>query len=252
MRKSKTSPAPDAAPAGPSNGAPPPTSAAVPGGGGGVLLAASEDRKVEVRCAFSRLVPLGEIKPHPFNPRKHPTQQLEVFERVLLHQGIRRPALVSKRSGFLVAGHGLVETLERLGIAAAPVEEQDFASEADELAHLVADNELAKLGVTVDSGVEAILNVLDEQRIGPEIAGILKAIEENEPTEESKAPACLYPLQPEFDEGYDAVLIFCKTGQDLAALTTILKLGKTLSRRGHVGSTHVITAKAFFELWKSR
>jgi hypothetical protein len=62
-----------------------------------------------VRCAFSRLVPVGELKPNPRNPAVHPNQQLDLYVKVIAHQGWRRAVVVSNQSGFIVTGHGAVE-----------------------------------------------------------------------------------------------------------------------------------------------
>ena len=64
------------------------------------------------------------------------------------HQGWRNPVTVSKRSGFVVAGHGRIAAAKLNGWTQAPVDEQEFATEADEYAHLVADNKIAELAET--------------------------------------------------------------------------------------------------------
>ena len=63
------------------------------------------------------------------------------------HQGWRHPITVSKQSGYIVAGHGRLAAAQSLGWAKAPVDMQDFENEADEFAHLIADNKIAELVV---------------------------------------------------------------------------------------------------------
>jgi hypothetical protein len=138
---------------------------------------ASPAPEIRILCQHTRLVDPATLKPHPQNPKRHPPEQLRVFEKVIREQGVRRPIVVSLRSGFVVSGHGLLQTLLNLGMKAVPVDEQDFPSEEAELAHLVADNKLPELGETSEADVRRILKQLEASGIDTEIAGILKEIE---------------------------------------------------------------------------
>jgi len=55
------------------------------------------------------------VVPHPRNPNKDPAKQLEQLAQVIRHQGWRNAIVVSKRSGFMVAGYGRLEAAEKLG-----------------------------------------------------------------------------------------------------------------------------------------
>src|SRR5438445_9735483 len=107
-----------------------------------------------VRCRYSRLVPVAKLKPNPRNPNVHPDGQLALYAKVIAHQGWRRPVVVSKRSGFIVTGHGAVETAKRAGWKLVPVDYQDFKSQTDETAHMLADNRLPELS-DIDESVAA-------------------------------------------------------------------------------------------------
>lgn len=100
---------------------------------------------IAIRCQHTRTMPVDELlqRQHPRNNNRHPLAQIEAFARILQHQGIRRAIVISKQTGLIITGHGLLQTLAHLDIATAPVDEQDFASEQDELAHLMADNAIA-------------------------------------------------------------------------------------------------------------
>jgi hypothetical protein len=203
---------------------------------------------IAIVCSHSRLVDPKTLRPHPQNPKKHPPEQLAVFAKILKARGIRRAVVVSKESGFVVAGHGLLETCLQLGVPLVPVDEQSFPDPDAELAHLVADNKLAELGVTSDAQLDAALRQLAQSGIDAVLAGVLKELED-EPEAE---PQGVYELQPEFDEAYDGVLVFCKTGHDYAAVATALALGQTMNRKGKIGNTRVIEASQFLKLWNSR
>jgi hypothetical protein len=99
----------------------------------------------EVKCAHDSMVAIGDLYPHPQNPNEHPEEQLSYFRAILAYQGWRRPITVSKRSGFVVKGHGALMTARSVGETHVPVDFQDYPDEAAELADMVADNQLAKL-----------------------------------------------------------------------------------------------------------
>jgi len=109
-------------------------------------------KPVAIRCAHDKVVPLGDLRPNPRNPNTHPPDQIELLAKVIKVQGWRNPIVVSRRSGFVVSGHGRLEAAQRLGLQSAPVDFQDFKTEADELAHLLADNRIAELA-ELDQGL---------------------------------------------------------------------------------------------------
>jgi ParB-like chromosome segregation protein Spo0J len=104
---------------------------------------------IEVWCSFDKLVPVGELKPNPRNPNTHPQRQIELLAKNIRYFGWRQNICVSRLTGLVVAGHGRLMAAKHLGVEVVPVQYQDFSSENDELAVLVADNRLAELS-TVD------------------------------------------------------------------------------------------------------
>ena len=113
-----------------------------------------------VRCTHSRIMDPASLKPNPGNPNAHPDEQLALYAKVILHQGWRRAVVVSRQSGLVVTGHGAVEMAKRNGWQ-VPVDDQDFASPQDELAHMLADNKLAELAELDGEQVAALLKSLD-------------------------------------------------------------------------------------------
>lgn len=85
-----------------------------------------------------------------------------MLARIIRHQGWRNPIVVSARSGFVVAGHGRLQAALHLGVSEVPVDVQEFATEADEWAHLVADNRIAELAEIDQGGLEDLLRDLGE------------------------------------------------------------------------------------------
>ena len=100
---------------------------------------------IPVHCAHLRIADVTSLIPNPRNPNKHGDTQVALLAKIIRHQGWRAPITISRRSGFVVTGHGRLEAAKLLQVAEVPVDEQDFATEADEWAHLIADNRIAEL-----------------------------------------------------------------------------------------------------------
>lgn len=124
-----------------------------------------------VNCAFDELLALEKLVPNPRNPNRHPESQVRLLAKVISHQGWRSPIVVSSRSGFIVAGHGRYEAAKLLGVAEVPVDYQDFATEADEWAHLVADNRLAELAEADEAALKELLGELNAADFDLDLAG---------------------------------------------------------------------------------
>jgi len=100
---------------------------------------------IEIKCAYTDLVATDEIKPHPKNPNTHPPKQIALLARMMRRVGMRSPITVSKLSGYVVRGHGRLEACKALGMAEVPVDFQDYESESEEMADLMADNRIPEL-----------------------------------------------------------------------------------------------------------
>lgn len=96
---------------------------------------------------------VNTLVPHPMNPNKHGERQIEMLAKIIKYQGFRNPIVVSKRSGFIVAGHGRLMAAQKLGLNEVPVDEQDFKDEAAEFSHLIADNKIAELAEHDDNAM---------------------------------------------------------------------------------------------------
>lgn len=90
-----------------------------------------------------RWTPIEELKPHPKNRNTHPPEQIERLAKIISYQGWRHPIIVSKQSGFIVAGHGRLEAAKLLKLPIVPVHYQDFIDSDQEYAFLISDNAIA-------------------------------------------------------------------------------------------------------------
>jgi DNA modification methylase len=100
---------------------------------------------MEIKCAYTELIDIQTLVSNPRNPNKHSDQQIKLLAKIMKHQGWRSPIVVSKRSGFIVKGHGRLAAAKLNGWTEAPIDRQDYINEADEWADMIADNEIARL-----------------------------------------------------------------------------------------------------------
>lgn len=124
----------------------------------------------------------NELLPHPKNPNKHPDKQIRLLAKVISHQGWRSPVVISKNSGYVVAGHCRRLAAILLGTL-CPVEYQEFKNNSDELAHLLADNQIQELAEMELEDVSSLLKELETVDFDVEFAGFetKKRNKENDP-----------------------------------------------------------------------
>ena len=117
---------------------------------------------IPVHCAHTREADPNELKPNPANPNRHSAHQIQLLASIIQDQGWRNPITVSKRSGLVVRGHGRLEAALLLGCETVPVDEQDYGSDAEELADLLADNRLAELAELDEDDLRRLLKEIEE------------------------------------------------------------------------------------------
>ncbi len=88
------------------------------------------------------LVPIGDLKPSPKNPRTHSKKQIEQIKKSVLEFGFTSPALIDENNR-LLAGHGRVEAAKLAGLTSIPCVRFTHMSEAQKRAYVIADNQLA-------------------------------------------------------------------------------------------------------------
>jgi hypothetical protein len=133
---------------------------------------------IRVYSAHDKLARPADLETYPNNPNEHPPEQLRLYLKILRENGWRRSVVVSNRSGYVTKGNGAV-LAARLGkLKEIPVEYQDYASDEAEWEDLVADNELARLANRNEAALKEILGQLQTRGRDPELAGILKKLEE--------------------------------------------------------------------------
>lgn len=103
---------------------------------------------IPVYCSHDAIVAVSDLIPNPENPNRHPAEQVKKLGGVIRGNGWRQPITVSTRSGMIVKGHGRLLAAQLEELKEAPVDYQNYDSEAAELADLWADNYIAELAET--------------------------------------------------------------------------------------------------------
>ena len=96
-----------------------------------------------IYCKYDELADPKTLKPHPKNRNKHSADQVNRLAEMYKYHGIRHPIIVSKTSGFIVAGHGRKDAAIVADIKKFPVVYQEFESEEKEYSFIQADNAIA-------------------------------------------------------------------------------------------------------------
>lgn len=99
---------------------------------------------VNVFCAYDEIVETQKLIPNPNNPNMHPDEQIKLLADIIERTGWRAPITVSTRSGYIVKGHGRLMAAKKAGLESVPVEYQNFNSDDEEKAALLADNKIAE------------------------------------------------------------------------------------------------------------
>lgn len=129
-------------------------------------------RNPAIRCAHAAQVDPKMLRPHTLNPNRHPPKQIEMFITILGYQGWRRPITVSKRSGMITKGHGAHEAALAAGYTVVPVDYQDYENEDQELADIVADNQLQRMSEMDTGKLTELLVQLDSGAFNMELTGL--------------------------------------------------------------------------------
>lgn len=113
-----------------------------------------------------------KLVPNPRNNNKHSKRQIDALAKLLDYQGQRSPIVVSNQSGFVVKGHCTLQAIKKLGWPECAVSYQDFENEAQEYAHMTADNEIARWASFDIPKFKLDLKEIDIGEFDPELYGL--------------------------------------------------------------------------------
>lgn len=123
--------------------------------------------EIKVFCSHTEMRDPVSLVEHPRNYNTHPAEQIRLLAKIIKHQGWRNPITVSKRSGYVVKGHGRLAAAMLLKCEEVPIDLQDYKDEASELADMIADNRIAELADADQDALKGLL--LDENFNGFDI-----------------------------------------------------------------------------------
>ncbi len=106
------------------------------------------------------LTPISDLRPHPSNYRDHPPDQLEHIKASIQEHGFYRNVVVAQDNTIL-AGHGVVEACQELGIESIPVVRLPIDPESSQAAKvLTGDNAIGRLALDDDRALTSLLKEL--------------------------------------------------------------------------------------------
>ena len=155
---------------------------------------------MNIDCAYDELVELHKLVPNPKNNNRHSIEQIKRLAKIIDYQGMRSPIVVSNRSGFITKGHARLEALKELGWDKAPVDYQDYPSEAAEFSDMTADNEIARWAeldlhlvyeeVKLMPNLDIELLGMEKFEIPNDTIEVSPVDNENGKSDETKCPQC--------------------------------------------------------------
>jgi len=130
--------------------------------------------EVPINCSHTDIAEVASLVENPRNPNGHPESQIDLLAKIIANQGWRSPIVVSNRSGFIVKGHGRYQAALKLGVDTVPIDRQDYETEAQEWADLIADNRLSELAEINRSELKDLLEDLDDGDFDMDLTGFLE------------------------------------------------------------------------------
>ena len=161
--------------------------------------------KIENKAQKIEFIDPELIVPWEKNVNQHSDEQINKLCKLIEHNGFRDPLIISKRSGFLICGHGRLICAKKLKLQSVPVIYQDFRDEAEEYQFMVAHNAIAK-----DSWASLNLSKINTDIIdlGPDFDismlaikdFVIEPIEKFDPqSDEDEVPEVVHPITRQGD-----------------------------------------------------
>lgn len=205
---------------------------------------------IRVYCACDEIVDIDKLIPNPDNPNFHPVDQIERLAKIIAN-GWRQPITVSRRSGMIVKGHGRLEAALLLETPEVPVDYQDYKSEAEEMADLLADNRLAELAQTDEDMLESLLGDDMFEGFDIELTGYDEAPEDiiNNIQNEGRV---IPDMEKRLYEHHDYIVIVFDQMHDFLKGCSVLGVRKVnaafVKGQRKIGIGRVVKGKKFLEL----
>lgn len=186
-----------------------------------------------IHCRYDELIPIEDLKPYKLNRNKLSSEQIERLAKILLYQGLHTPIIVSKLSGCIVKGHGILEVIKKNSWLKAPVIYQEFDSKEQEYTFYQSNNSIANLAFLDISSINQDLTELgpdfDLEHLGLrdftlDFADKLEEINKGDENSE-------WVDMPEFKEGDGYIRLMLQFGSEDARLKYATENNLSISRK---------------------
>ncbi len=188
--------------------------------------------KIKIHCSHTELRDPTSLVEHPRNYNTHPAEQIRLLAKIIKHQGWRNPITVSKRSGFVVKGHGRLAAAMILKTEKVPVDLQDYKDEASEVADMIADNRIAELAEADQDELNKLLKDETFDGFDIELTGYGSDYFSDEKKEEESQVGEI-EFSPEVDESHNYVVLYFKNDMDWLSAQSHFDLKSVYSTRAN-------------------
>ena len=196
-------------------------------------------------------IPAGDLLEHPKNWRVHPEKQRSALLAALDTIGIADAVLAYKSERndgklTLIDGHLRRDLMDTIPVLVTDLtdDEADVLLASHDVLTTMAQRDEEILGELLD-GIEMDIPRDLMLVIDPDLEGLDEELDAEGNKERAK-----YPIVPEFDEGYDSVIIFATRESDWLWLEKELDL-QPMKDRKKIGLSHVLTVTDFRK-WLAR
>lgn len=173
---------------------------------------------------------IAELTPHPKNPRVHSKKQIDKLKTIISSIGFAKGSVVIQNTtGYILAGHGVVQALTELGYTTVDVVVADLSDSMAE-AFMLADNRLGEDSTWDREKLEIVLEDLRIENIDLHITGF-----EDGDILGPQNPEELWENMPEFEQnnamGARTIIVHFQTLESVKEFTKLIKQDITENTR---------------------
>jgi len=189
--------------------------------------------EIKVFCSHTEMRDPVSLVEHPRNYNTHPAEQIRLLAKIIKHQGWRNPITVSKRSGYVVKGHGRLAAAMLLKCEEVPIDLQDYKDEASELADMIADNRIAELAEADQDELNKLLKDDSFNDFDIELTGFTSDFLNQEAETSQDSQPGEIEFSPEVDESHNYVVLYFDNDMDWLSAQSHFDLKSVYSKRAN-------------------
>jgi len=189
--------------------------------------------EIKVFCSHTEMRDPVSLVEHPRNYNTHPAEQIRLLAKIIKHQGWRNPITVSKRSGYVVKGHGRLAAAMLLKCEEVPIDLQDYKDEASELADMIADSRIAELAEADQDELNKLLKDDSFNDFDIELTGFTSDFLNQEAETSQDSQPGEIEFSPEVDESHNYVVLYFDNDMDWLSAQSHFDLKSVYSKRAN-------------------